>query len=184
MPAVMEPPRLASEKAPGAVARAASALLRLVKVVAWPAAVIGAVLAWLWLDAVAGWHGPQRPTVGVALILAGSLMVSWCFGLFAFHGEGSPHPYVAKTKRLVITGPYRYVRNPMMWGVGALLIGLALTLGSVGLWFGIALFVVYGAFFVPLHEERDMQRRFGDEYRQYCREVPRWWPRLRARPPQ
>ncbi len=60
----------------------------------------------------------------------------------------------------------------------AVLIGLALLVGSVGLWFGFALFLVFILWFVPLYEEPDMLRRFGDEYRGYCAEVPRWFPRI------
>jgi protein-S-isoprenylcysteine O-methyltransferase Ste14 len=83
---------------------------------------------------------------------------------------------VKKTKRLVNVGPYGVVRNPMMWGIGTLLIGLALTLGSVGLWFGFVLFLLFISWFVLNYEEPDMERRFGEEYREYCRQTPRWWP--------
>jgi protein-S-isoprenylcysteine O-methyltransferase Ste14 len=43
------------------------------------------------------------------------------------------------------------------------------------------LFVAFAALFVPFYEEPDMLRRFGDDYRAYCRRVPRWWPELRRR---
>jgi protein-S-isoprenylcysteine O-methyltransferase Ste14 len=66
----------------------------------------------------------------------------------------------------------------MMYGVGAILVGLTLWLGSVGLWFGLGGFVLFVSLFVPLYEEPDMERRFGDAYREYCRKVPRWWPRM------
>lgn len=144
-----------------------------------PAAVIGLVVFWLRLDRALGWRGLHLPWAGRGLVLAGALLVSLCFLLFLRLGRGSPHPFVAKTKRLVTAGPYGHVRNPMMWGVGAILVGLALWLGSVGLWIGFLLFLLFVSFFVPYYEERDMERRFGEEYRDYCRRVPRWFPRLR-----
>jgi protein-S-isoprenylcysteine O-methyltransferase Ste14 len=48
------------------------------------------------------------------------------------------------------------------------------------LWFGFAGFLLFVLFFVPYYEEHDMERRFGEEYRDYCRRVPRWWPRFRS----
>lgn len=66
----------------------------------------------------------------------------------------------------------------MMWGIGTLLVGLALLLGSLGLWFGFAFFFLFVIRFVPRFEEPDMERRFGEDYREYCRQVPRWWPYL------
>ncbi len=134
---------------------------------------------WIWLDKTRGWKGPREPFVGALLAFAGVALALWCAGLFRVLGRGTPLPFTMKTQRLVISGPYRIVRNPMMFGVGAFLIGCALCLGSVGLWFGFAGFVVFVSFFVPLYEERDMERRFGNEYRDYCRRVPRWFPRLR-----
>jgi len=60
-----------------------------------------------------------------------------------------------------------------MWGVGALLAGTALWVGSVGLWLAFAFFVSLINLFVPLYEERDLERRFGEEYRDYCWRAPR-----------
>ncbi len=122
----------------------------------------------------------RLPWVGAVLLLAGGLLAAWCNALFLQRGKGTAHPFPAKTKRLVIAGPYRTVRNPMMWAVGAVLVGLALTLGSVGLWFGLGVGLVFVLWFVRAYEEPDMERRFGEEYREYYRRVPRWWPRLRA----
>jgi protein-S-isoprenylcysteine O-methyltransferase Ste14 len=146
----------------------------------FPTAILGLIFFWLWLDGTMGWQGIRQPRLGGVVLLAGLGLVAWCNILFLHIGEGTAHPFTAKTRHLVIAGPYRYVRNPMMWGVGMILIGLALWLGSVGLWFGFAGFLLFVFFFVPYYEERDMERRFGEEYRDYCRQVPRWWPRLRS----
>src|SRR3990172_4658098 len=71
--------------------------------------------------------------LGLPLFLAGLATILWTNGLFLSLGEGTAHPFAPKPARLVIAGPYRYVRNPMMWGVGALISGTALWVGSAGL---------------------------------------------------
>ena len=145
----------------------------------FPLAVTAVLFGWLWLDRLVGWRGVQLLWPGRVLVLLGALLVTWCIVLLARIGKGTPNPFAAKTKRLVIAGPYRIVRNPMMWGVGLILSGAALWLGSVGLWFGLASVILFVRWFVPHYEEPDMERRFGEEYRDYCRRVPRWFPRLR-----
>ncbi len=147
----------------------------------FPAVITAVFMSWLWLDRAVGWRGIYLPWAGRLLVLAGLLLVSWCAILFADIGGGTPHPFAAKTKHLVIAGPYRYVRNPMMWGLGMLLVGSALWLASVGLWLGFLGFLIFVSLFVPRYEERDMERRFGEAYRQYCQRVPRWWPRFGSR---
>lgn len=154
-------------------------MVALLRFLWFPAAVILVTLAWLWLDSAVGWKGIHLPILGIPLVLAGSFLAAWCAHLFWHVGRGSPHPFTAKTKHLVTQGPYRVVRNPMMYGIGTILAGLALWLGSVGLWFGVAGFVLFVRWFVRAYEEPDMERRFGEEYRAYCRQVPRWWPRFR-----
>ncbi len=156
-------------------------MLTVVRAALRPAFVILSFIFWLRLDVAFGWHGPRVRWLAALLWLGGGALVAWCIGLFRVLGRGTPLPFVAKTKCLVLSGPYRYVRNPMMWGVGAIIVGTALWLGSLGLWCGFAAFIVFLILFVPLYEERDMQLRFGEEYREYCRQVPRWWPRFRPR---
>ncbi len=145
-----------------------------------PALVWLATLFWIWVDYRIGWKGPQLIWPGIILIVLGQLLAGWCVWLFLTVGGGSPHPFVAKTTRLVIAGPYKIVRNPMMWGVAATLVGLCLLLGSVALWVGCAGFLVFVLWFVPSYEEHDMEIRFDGDYRAYCRQVPRWFPRRRA----
>ena len=147
------------------------------RAVAFPLAIITVIVACLWLDGAVGWRGVRLPALGVPLALAGLLIILWTNGLFLTLGRGTAHPFADKTQQLVVVGPYRYVRNPMMWGVGSLLTGSALWLGSAGLWIAFALFFTFINLFVPFYEERDMERRFGEEYREYCRRAPRWIPR-------
>jgi protein-S-isoprenylcysteine O-methyltransferase Ste14 len=113
---------------------------------------------------------------GVLIVLgAGGLLDS--FGRFAVQGVGTPAP-VFPTRHLVVTGLYRYVRNPMYVAVVSTILGQALVLGSVALleygalvWLGFCLFVV-------VYEEPTLRASFGSEYANFCAAVPRWIPRL------
>ena len=93
-------------------------------------------------------------------------------------GEGTLAPW-DETRRLVVRGVYRHVRNPMITGVLCLLLGEASLLGSLPLLGWFALFLLANALYIPLAEERGLERRFGEEYLLYKRNVPRWIPRVR-----
>jgi protein-S-isoprenylcysteine O-methyltransferase Ste14 len=128
-----------------------------------------------------GWGLPAAlawvPVVAAcALIAAGLGLMYRTISLFARVGEGTLAPW-DPTRRLVVLGPYRHVRNPMITGVLAVLLGEAVLLGSAALlvWFG-AFFAV-NAIWMPLVEEPGLVERFGDDYRRYKRAVPRWIPR-------
>jgi protein-S-isoprenylcysteine O-methyltransferase Ste14 len=127
---------------------------------------------------VGGW-GAIPAAAGIALIVVGFALWVWTVRLFAALGEGTLAPW-DPTRHLVVAGPYRRVRNPMITAVLAVLLGEAALFASTALliWCG-AFFVVNWAFFV-VHEEPGLVRRFGDEYRAYRDNVPRWVPRLTA----
>jgi protein-S-isoprenylcysteine O-methyltransferase Ste14 len=114
--------------------------------------------------------------VGVALIAAGFALWVWTVRLLMRIGKGTLAPW-DPTRRLVVDGPYRRVRNPMITAVLAVLLGEAALSGSPGLLIWCALFLgINWAYFV-LYEEPGLERRFGEQYRAYRRNVPRWIPR-------
>jgi protein-S-isoprenylcysteine O-methyltransferase Ste14 len=115
---------------------------------------------------------------GAVLIVVGVALFSWCVSLFARVGQGTLAPW-DPTRKLVAIGPYRFVRNPMISGVALLLIGQALLWGSwvVGLWAFV--FITINHIYFVLSEEPGMEERFGEPYRKYKANVPRWVPRLR-----
>lgn len=117
-------------------------------------------------------------TVGIALIATGFALVTWTVSLFARIGKGTLAPW-DPTSRLVVVGPYRHVRNPMISGVLTVLLGEAALFGSLPLlvWFGAAFAV--NAIYFPLVEEPGLRKRFGEDYEAYRAAVPRWVPRLR-----
>ncbi len=130
-----------------------------------------------------GWGLGEVPAVlpvllGLALIAAGFALWLWTVRLFARVGKGTLAPW-DPTRHLVVEGPYRHVRNPMISAVLAVLAGEAALFGSLPLlvWCG-AFFGLNHAFFL-IHEEPGLVRRFGDPYRAYRANVPRWLPRRR-----
>ncbi len=117
----------------------------------------------------------------VALFAAGiGLGLSiWTVTLFMTCGEGTPAPW-DPPKKLVVRGPYRHVRNPMITGVVLILFAEALLFQSWPIAVWMIVFLIGNAVYFPLIEEKGLEKRFGDDYREYKAHVPRWIPRLRA----
>ena len=142
-----------------------------------PGVVVGLVPWWLTRWVAQPTPLPLRILGGLLLVLALPLLVS-AFVRFVRDGLGTPAP-VAPTEELVVTGAYRYVRNPMYVAVLAAIVGQALLLGQPPL-LGYAALVAIGVVsFVRLYEEPVLRRQFGEKYEAYRRAVPGWVPRLR-----
>ena len=119
--------------------------------------------------------------LGAVVFVAGLVLFTWCVLLFARVGRGTLAPW-DPTRRLVVVGPYRHVRNPMISAVATMLAGEALFFlsGRIALW--LLFFVALNHAYFLLVEEPGLARRFGDEYQRYRAAVPRWLPRLRGWP--
>jgi protein-S-isoprenylcysteine O-methyltransferase Ste14 len=115
---------------------------------------------------------------GALVFAAGFVLFVTTVFLFATRGRGTLAPWDPPS-RLVIVGPYRYVRNPMIAGVIFIIIAEALTFRSLSLAEWAAAFLLLNAIYFPLIEEPGLERRFGDSYRQYKRHVGRFIPRIR-----
>ena len=114
--------------------------------------------------------------VGLPLAAAGFWLWAWCVWLLARVGRGTLAPW-SPTRHLVVAGPYRHVRNPMIAGVVAMLIGEAACLGSVWIFgWAIAFWLGKQIWFIT-SEEPTLVRRFGGAYACYRDAVPRWLPR-------
>ena len=158
------------------MSRAAAAAGSAVFFVLAPGVVAGLVPWWLTGWRVQPLWGPLR-LLGVVLLVAGVGVLLRAFGQFVAEGIGTPAP-VAPTERLVVSGLYRYVRNPMYLAVLATIVGQALILGQLVLFiYALAVGLAFVAF-VRGYEEPTLRRRYGAEYESYQRAVPGWWPRL------
>lgn len=129
------------------------------------------------------WHGATVPAriVGFALFAGGLSALIECFRRFVVVGHGTPAPVQPPT-HLVVTGLYRYVRNPIYVALLMIVTGEALLLGRfILLGYAVALWLIFHMF-VVLYEEPKLRRTFGTSYEEYRATVPRWLPRRSRRP--
>lgn len=111
--------------------------------------------------------------LGLFILLAGSVIMLHCVVRFAIDGLGTLSP-ADPTKQLVISGLYKYSRNPMYVGVMLMLSGeVVFSLSSNLLFYAIIIFVAFSLFIVYWEEPR-LQKDFGGEYETYCKRVRRW----------
>lgn len=102
----------------------------------------------------------------------------WAVAWQLWRGRGTPVP-VVPTKEFLPSGPYRYVRNPMMLGYFSYLLGWAALFNYAGS-FGFALFFILVMILeIKFIEEKELEIRFGDSYRQYKNQTPFLIPRLK-----
>lgn len=120
--------------------------------------------------------------VGCVLIAAGLALMVWTNVLFDRVGEGTLGlgDVMGEPVHLVVRGPYRHVRNPMITGVLCILLGEAAVIASGPLLVWFATFLAFQATAIWFWEEPHLVARYGDEYIEYRRNVPRWIPRISA----
>jgi len=116
--------------------------------------------------------------LGVGVLGIGLVLFASSLWRFATEGEGTLAPW-DPPRRLVVRGPYRYVRNPMISGVILILFGEALLILSRAHFMWALTFLAINAVYIPLLEEPQLAGRFGEDYEVYRRNVPRLVPRLR-----
>jgi protein-S-isoprenylcysteine O-methyltransferase Ste14 len=139
---------------------------------------------------VAGWipwrlraDSPINPNIalrsmGILLIAIGVAMyLHTAFWGFALRGDGTPAP-IAPTKRLVVEGLHRYIRNPMYVGVGLVILAQAVLFRSWHIVEYLGFFAGAIQLFVLLYEEPTLGKQFGSEFEEYRQRVPRWLPRF------
>jgi protein-S-isoprenylcysteine O-methyltransferase Ste14 len=120
---------------------------------------------------------------GLGLLSVGVVLFVTSLWRFLTEGGGTLAPW-DPPRQLVIRGPYRYVRNPMISGVVLVLFGEALLLLSWPHFTWALIFLGVNAIYIPLLEGPLLGERFGEGYREYCQHVPRLLPRLRPWEPK
>ncbi|MEZ5973099.1 MAG: isoprenylcysteine carboxylmethyltransferase family protein [Hyphomonadaceae bacterium] len=139
---------------------------------------VAGLIPWL----ITHWRFGDDASAGVSI--AGGILIALslallleCFLRFAVHGSGTPAP-IAPTDKLVVSGAYARVRNPMYVAVSGLIFGQALFFASAALIaYGIVIWLMF-LIFVLNYEEPRLRRDFPDDYPEYIANVPRWRPRL------
>ncbi len=149
-----------------------------------PGTVLVVIPAFLiWLSQGTAYAATLPPVLSVRVLAAvvfgaaGLSLMVWTMRLFAQKGGGgTPAPW-EPIRNFIVQGPYRYMRNPMLTGVILSLVAEAVLLWSipVGLW--MVFFIIANTVYFAFVEEPGLERRFGDAYRAYKTEVPRWLPR-------
>ena len=141
---------------------------------------MGTVLVYVPSLLVAGWAARLELGVwryaGVLPLAAGLAGIAWCLRDFSVVGRGTPAPF-DPPRQLVVTGLYRYVRNPMYGSALLLLVGEAVLLEAPAVLVYAAAFFIGVHLFVVWYEDPTLRRLFGDPYERYRRTVPRWVPR-------
>src|SRR6202162_5080931 len=143
--------------------------------VAAPSVVSGLVPWWItrWEFLPPFFDLQATRAVGILLIVAGLPGVVDSFARFALEGLGTPAP-IAPPQKLVVTGLYRYVRNPIYIAVVAVIFGQALLFGDWRLlWYGALLWLFFHVWVVMI-EEPTLKETFGTEYESFRTNVPRW----------
>ncbi len=142
----------------------------------------GFVIAAVWLDRLLGLpplvNGGAQLVVSLVLLASGVGLTAWSAAHFLL-ARGTPVPF-APPPRIVATGPYRHVRNPMLTGVFLFLFGLGFALGSASLVLVfVPLYILFNLWELKRVEEPELAKRLGDSYLEYRRRTPMFVPRLR-----
>ena len=144
-----------------------------------PGTVAGLLPWWLtrWEAGAAFGRWLPARLAGILILVAGTAVLVHSFARFVLEGLGTPAP-IAPPAHLVVSGLYRYVRNPMYLAVTATILGQALLLWRPVLLGYAALVTAAMVAFVLGYEQPALAQRFGSEYTTYRRAVPGWRPRL------
>ena len=131
--------------------------------------------------AITRWRGAAESAwlrgAAIALICLGLMPLLESVARFVRVGRGTLVPIIP-TKVLLVSGFYRYVRNPMYVGMLALIAGQAILFRSRGLALYLAAVALLFHLFVTAYEEPKLRRTYGSSYEEFCRNVPRWIPRM------
>lgn len=146
--------------------------------------IVGTLFVSIWTWFLPRWLAGNRfraePNAPAIILMSiGALIMLRCIFDFAWRGLGTPAPF-DPPRRLVVSGLYRWVRNPMYVGMGVLLAGEAMLLPAItwSMLTMVSIMWIVTTLFIVAYEEPTLRRLFGAEYEAYCLNVRRWIPRL------
>ena len=113
---------------------------------------------------------------GVLLLVSGLFLAGWTMILFNNVGKGTLAPW-NPPKKLVVSGPYCYVRNPMIIGILLILISEYFLLNAIQIFWWAVLFFIINNIYFYVFEEKQLENNFGEAYIRYKKNVPMWIPR-------
>jgi protein-S-isoprenylcysteine O-methyltransferase Ste14 len=145
-----------------------------------PGLLLGALPVWLMSSDAALFSFGVFRWLAAPFWLAGAAGMLWCAADFARKGRGTPAP-IDPPKELVVSGLYRFVRNPMYVSGMLALFGHALWFPSAAIAAMPLIFFTACHLFVTFYEEPHLRKTFGAAYARYCQSVPRWLPRFAFR---
>ena len=153
-------------------------------IIFWFSLSVALVLASLWLDKLLPVHRLLSPStnlfLSVPILVIGSSLSLWTVYNFS-KARGSPVP-LNPPKELVTTGLYSQVRNPMLLSWFIMLFGVGLLLNSISLIFIFTpLFILVNILYLKIIEEKEMEKKFGQQYLKYKESVPMFIPRFGKR---
>ena len=159
----------------------------------WPVSVVG-MLTFVAMCVVVTWGSTRvdaliglrvtafstlRQIFGWPLVVFGFILMYWTL-IFFFRERGTPFP-LNPPRNLITGGPYAVSRNPMLVGWFIAFLGVGLVLGSITLFLiATPLLIAIFTTFITRIEEPELTKRFGDEYVQYQKQVPRFFPKFRC----
>jgi len=120
--------------------------------------------------------------IGLPIMALGLYIMIITISTFIRIGKGTLAPW-SPTRKLIIGGIYGYVRNPMIIGVIIVLIGESIAVESLNILIWTGMFFLINNIYFILYEEPNLEKRFGNEYREYKKNVPRWIPRSKPSTP-
>lgn len=121
--------------------------------------------------------GPLNIIIAIKLIIVGFVFAFWSNLIEFAEGEGTPAP-IMPTRKLIITGPFCYCRNPMAFGTICVYLGVVIFIGSLSSFILLILLISILLVYIKKIEEKELEARFGLEYLEYKKKVPFIIPKI------
>ncbi len=144
--------------------------------------VIVLILVPLWIEPVISASNIPALIIGTMVMFGGLSLVAVTVSSIIRIGDGTLAPW-SPTRKLVTSGIYGYVRNPMILGVLITLLGESVTILSLQIFKWTIIFFIINNIWFLIYEEPNLEKKFGEQYREYKKRVPRWIPKLRLGKP-